>query len=316
MTLTLPKPFKYATALDGRALDLVISDAYCMQQKIDGRRLIIVKTEHGISCYNKRYETSVAAPTWLYEALDKLPGAPWGFDGELTDDGHYHVFDLTNAPNSKSIGIKMDLTQRPFDERQLLLQVVSKNWKHDNLHRLETHYNSQDKFMHLLDLRKSGAEGVVFRPRDSIDHFTGQVYKYKFYQSVDAIVTNLRVGGKQAITVGVFHNNEVRDIGNAKVDFETQDKLKVHTSVVEIRHRGLGSSIETGGRMIEPVFLRVRHDKPAYLCDSDQLTIRGQALGRGKQDLSDVHAFDACRKVIGLERHEAIQLIKGERIND
>lgn len=300
MAVHLPITTKYVTANETRTLDLILSPTYCMQQKIDGRRLIIAKSSQGISCYNKRYEPTVA-PKWLLDAVDALPDGSWTFDGELTDDA-YHIFDIPTMPGTED-------RELPFDERQLMLRVVMKGWRHPQIHRIETWFDPHEKFMQLLHLRKVGAEGVVLRPRESSPYFRGQIYKYKFYQSVDAIVTGLRVDGKEAITVAVHHNGQLRDIGKAKVDLQTQDSMSTFTTVVEIRHRGLGKTIEDGGKMIEPVFMRVRKDKPPYSCSSDQLTVRGEATGWAG------NSYDA-EEVIGIERDKAIQLIKGERIND
>jgi len=301
--VTLPDMIKYATANEGRVLDLIMSESYCMQRKMDGRRLIILKRDVGITCYNKRYEPAMA-PKWLLDAVEQLPSGPWAFDGELVDDDYY-IFDMPVTPRD-------DGNELAFDERQLMLQITLKGWRHPQIHKLDTWYTSDEKFWRLLDLRKHGAEGVVLRPRETNPYFTGQIYKYKFYQSVDAVVTDLRVEGKQAITVAVFHNGELLDIGKAKVDFETQAAMKSHSSVVEIRHRGLSRNIEDGGKMIEPVFLRVRDDKPSYSCSSAQLTVRGEALVPGSHTI----ASRVVEALIGSTRDEAIRLIKGERIND
>jgi len=287
---------KYATANENRVVDLITSPSYCMQQKMDGRRLIIAKSGQGITCYNKRYEPAIA-PKWMLDAVDLLPDGPWGFDGELVDN-EYFIFDMTAMPGSNK-----DL---PFDERQLALQVTIKGWRHPQIHKLKTWYDPDAKFMQLLYLRHAGAEGVILRPRDVNPLFTGQIYKYKFYQSVDAVVTDLKAGGKQAITVAVFHKGGLCDIGNAKVDYPTQNKMKTYTTVVEIRHRGLSKDIEDGGRMIEPVFLRIRDDKPSFTCSSAQLTIRGE------DRTGWIYRHDSLvENLIGVGTNEAIELIKG-----
>lgn len=300
----LPVVTKYVTATAGRVLDLIVSPSYCMQPKIDGCRLIIAKSTQGISCYNKRLEPA-AAPKWLLDAVATLPEGSWTFDGELTDTG-YHIFDITAMPGTEGH------EELPFDERQLMLMVVMKGWRHPKIHRVETWFDPHEKFMHLLHLRKAGAEGVVLRPRESSPHFRGQVYKYKFYQSVDAIVTGLRVDGKEAITVAVLHKGREVNIGKAKVDLQTQDSMSTFTTVVEIRHRGLSRHIEDNGKMIEPVFMRVRYDKRPYSCSSDQLQVRGQPA---RYD-GDEPSYYTIEEIIGIERNKAIQLIKGDRIND
>jgi bifunctional non-homologous end joining protein LigD len=297
----LPKMFKYCLVSDSRVLDLILSPAYCMQQKMDGRRLVVAKSSQGVSCYNKRLEPATA-PKWLLEAVAILPEGSWTFDGELMANGDYHIFDVPKTPSTSPV--------MPFDERQMMLGVVMKSWRHPQIHRVDTWFDPEEKFMQLLRLRRAGAEGVVFRPRETNAHFNAQLYKYKFYQTVDAIVMEKRVDGKEAISVAVHHKGCLKGIGKAKVDFQTQDAMGTMDTVVEIRHRGLGKHIEDGGKMIEPVFMRIRTDKPAYSCSSDQLTMVGQSRETYASHYISDSDIEDC---LGVDQHKAMQLIKGER---
>ena len=58
--VNLPFVGKYIKTEADKVIDLIMSPAYCMQEKIDGRRLIIAKTTHGVSMYNKRYQSAMA----------------------------------------------------------------------------------------------------------------------------------------------------------------------------------------------------------------------------------------------------------------
>lgn len=297
--VNLPFVGKYIKTEADKVIDLIMSPAYCMQEKIDGRRLIIAKTTHGVSMYNKRYQSAMA-PRWLFEAVAALPDGPWVFDGELTDDGYY-IFDITTMPMT-------DCKTMAFDERQIALRVVMRNWDHPNIHQVQTWLEPDEKFMRLMAVRRGGGEGVIFRPREVSPYFQGQIYKYKFYQTVDAVPLQLRVEGKQAVTVGVLHEGDFVPIGNVKVEDRVQSVLRTFTSVVEIRHRGLSGPVGTG-RMIEPVFLRMRDDKQAYGCTSEQLTNGGAT---DYSALTKQAAATEFLRLVGIDRTKAIQMIKGE----
>ena len=90
-------------------------------------------------------------------------------------------------------------------------------------------------------------------------------------------------------------------------------------TVVEIRHRGLGKPLEDGGRIIEPVFLRVRDDKQTYRCTSDQLTVRGEVMAvttavTATSKTSSVHhekkSYDSSREQSAMTTTELAERVR------
>lgn len=260
MTVNLPQTANYKVPDTQTLIGLIISDEFAMQEKIDGRRLMVLKSEHGVVGYNKKYE-AIDMPGWIYDTMAVLPGHPWVFDGELTDKG-YHVFDLVDAPGDRASG-------RTFDERILMLSALIGSLGQDRLHSVSLWFEPKDKLMELLRLKNEDAEGVVFRPRNSSPFYVSTLYKYKFYGTVDAIASELLVDGRRTVELELLRDHEYVSIGRCKVDYDIQEKMKPNT-VVEIRYR----KVSEAGRLIEPVFQRIRYDKRAYECTYDQLAIR------------------------------------------
>lgn len=247
-----PRNVRYAIA-DSEMLErLIISTDYAMQQKVDGVRLTIEINEEGIKGYNKRGAQAIVSP-WLHDELSALPRIPWKFDGEYAPGGYY-IFDLMNAPVES-------LAAKTFSERMDILNVMIGTWGAEKVHVVETWIDPKDKLKGLIKLSLMDAEGAIFRPQKSPVHFVGQVYKYKFRNTVDAVVLN-KTRDKASIEVGLYRDNNLVSIGKCSVNGTVS-----RGDVVEISYRHLSDN----GRLIEPVFSRVRDDKFPYACVWDQL---------------------------------------------
>jgi hypothetical protein len=132
------------------------------------------------------------------------------------------------------------------------------------------------------------------------------MWKYKFYQTVDCVVTGFMMDGKEAIELSVLRpDGDLQPIGKAKLDKAQQDGLPFH-SVVEVRHRGLSKPLEEGGRLIEPVFQRRRPDKPGYQCDGSELRVRGQR----DTSWSEAAWEEEVQAKIGISRQDILNLLE------
>jgi ATP-dependent DNA ligase len=230
---------------------LIVSPDYVMQEKIDGMRLTVEIDEQGIRGWNKRGAQAIISP-WLHEELSALPRTPWKFDGEYATGGYY-IFDLLDAPIAS-------LGEKPFIERIDILRVMMDTWEVEKVHIVETWITPKEKLKGLLQLALSGKEGAVFRPRKATTNYVGQVYKYKFRNTVDGVVIS-KTENKASVEVGVYRNNELVSIGKCPAS-----GVKVG-DVVEVSYRRLSDN----HRLIEPVFSRVRDDKLPYSCVWGQL---------------------------------------------
>ena len=294
--VTLPKTNVYKVPSSEELISFITSNSYAMQQKLDGRRMIAVKQQRGggnVTAYGKDHQLFIP-PQHVINSLQMLPDEPWLLDGELCKDG-YHIFDLIEAP-------KPEVKSKSFDDRYLMLKAMLNVWDATNVYTVPTWYDPKEKFFSLIRLRDMQAEGVVFRPRQYSAHFHGAVYKYKFYNTVDCIVLNKRVEGRRTIEIAVLDNQDYHYLGNVKCEFDVQDQMTVD-QVVEVRYRKISKS----GKLIEPVFVRLRWNKPAYRCTSEQILTVPDAtvLTNTRHDTALIRAAE----ILGIEWEDALQLI-------
>lgn len=292
-----------------RVLELLESDVYCMQEKLDGRRLIL-KKDRGVMFLNKRLQTT-AGPDWLKSAAEELTGDGWILDGELYQD-QYHIFELVQAPDQR-------VELKAFDQRLSMLQAIVHAWDHPKIHVVQTWFNTKEKFASLLQLRNLGAEGVVFRSRRHRRTYQGVAYKFKFYETVDCYVSRKMVDKKQAVACAVVaepppvqptFDDAITEpttyfIGNCGVPERIQRDWPDY-QVIEVRHRGLSKPLSQGGRMVEPIFIRTRDDKPAYECTADQLRVRAEPRNSGD---TPPWRHDSILTKIGISRQQFLDIV-------
>ena len=291
--MELPSTNVYKIEDEAQLIQFITSDRFAMQQKLDGRRMIAVKTDK-VRAYNKEHNP-FNMPTLVERTLMELPGEPWLFDGELCGTD-YHIFDVCEV---HSQGMK----RWDFDQRQLVLSSVMAQWSPEHLHKVQTWYEPKEKLFALLQLRNMRKEGVIFRPRTYSAYFKGAVHKFKFYNTVDCIVMNRRVEGKRAIEIAVLDDGDYHNLGKVKCEFDLQDKMST-SQVVEVRYRKLSES----GKLVEPVLVRLRDDKRAYLCTAEQLMGFG-GEGIVQVDKSQQRALALAAEHLGMEYTDALKLI-------
>lgn len=269
-----------------RALMYALADNMCLQEKIDGRRCTIVIEEGRLTSIGKD-GTEFPTPTWLRESLNGVGDTV--LDGELTKSA-FHVFDL---PADESTFLT---------ERHLKLVSLARSLDTDRIKVVPLHIDVMEKLSLLITLRRRGSEGVVFRHQIMS---SGRAFKYKFYSSVDAIVTQTMVDGKDAVAFGLLDkDNDIRHIGKCKVDRDVQRGFAPSKTVIEIRYlRSTWEEATESGSLVEPVFVRERKDKRAYTCTLDQII--------PQEDI----VFDTntiLKSILNMSEEEVIKAIEGE----
>ncbi|MFD2304868.1 WGR domain-containing protein, partial [Roseibacillus ishigakijimensis] len=177
--------------------DLLLGSTHCLQEKFDGRRLMVRKTGNEIIGINRR-GLVVGLSATIHQAASQLPG-DFLLDGEAVGDV-LHVFDLLEANGE-------DLRPRGYLERHtLLIQLVPTNLT--ALQWVSTAIAPEDKYETYHDLRSLNKEGVVFK--DIRAAYTpgrpnsgGSQLKYKFYETATFVVTGHNQ--KRSVRLGL-HN--------------------------------------------------------------------------------------------------------------
>lgn len=143
------------------------NDAYVVQQKHDGRRLLLVKDEQGIKGINKKGEY-VSPPAEFAKEIEAYSGHVT-FDGEAVGP-FYFVFDLLFENG-------IDLRSLPYTDRLARLESRYQNSKTFWLVKTIR----EDKRDFVIEVMMAGKEGVVFKRADA--PYSEQQIKYKFVES-------------------------------------------------------------------------------------------------------------------------------------
>lgn len=239
----------------------IVNRDFCMQEKYDGRRRLLIKDEKGNVMAANRKGLACIASDPIMDALRKIPGEII-LDGE--DMGDYMmVFDALN--------VGRDIRHMSYQARYVYFEPVLFNNK--VLKTAPIAWTAAEKRLFLAKLRKSKAEGVVFK--DIRAEYTagrpssyGAQLKYKFVSTASCIVGGINVS-KRSISLQVIENGRVVDVGNVTV--YPNQVVPSKGSIVEVRYL----YYFTGGSLYQPVLLGEgnveRDDLALEDCSYDQL---------------------------------------------
>jgi bifunctional non-homologous end joining protein LigD len=171
-------------AVDESELSRLLGDKqHCLQEKHDGRRLLVRKQGEEITGINRR-GLVVTLPGPIRHAVEELP-VDVLIDGEAVGDT-LHVFDLLEVKGN-------DMRQRGYLYRYAgLLMLIDP--KHSALRPVSTVVEPADKLAMFQTFRQLGCEGVVFKHIDAPfspgrPNSGGPQLKFKFIESASFVVT-------------------------------------------------------------------------------------------------------------------------------
>jgi len=248
---------------------LLLDEGFLMQEKFDGRRLLVRKVGEGIACVTgvNRRGLAVAVPQPIAEAAAEIPGT-FLIDGEAVGDT-LHAFDLLERDG-------VDLRRRECVGRINTLVVLLRGVAPARraLMPVSTAFFSGDKQTLLRTLRCRGAEGVVFkqvhRPYTSGRPASGGDWlKFKFVETASFIVAepDPKRAGKRSVALELVSEDGAR-VPAGNVTIPPNHRVPEPGSVVEIRY--LYAAVQSGA-VYQPVYLGPREDIPAEECTVDQL---------------------------------------------
>jgi bifunctional non-homologous end joining protein LigD len=243
---------------------LLADTRHCLQQKYDGRRLIVRKQDHEITGINRR-GLIVAIPEPIRAAVAMIPG-DCIIDGEAVGDT-LHAFDLLGVNGS-------DLRQRRYLDRYTgLLTLIPPN--QPALRCVSTVIAPNDKAQTYDQLRQANREGVVFKDMDA--PFTagrpnsgGPQLKFKFVETASFVVTG--INSKRSVTLGLFEGDKMVPAGN--VTIPPNHALPELGAVVECRYL---YAYRESGAIYQPVYLGPRSYIPSSECGVDQLKYKAES---------------------------------------
>ncbi len=232
---------------------------YAAQEKFDGRRLLVRKTD-GVATGINRLGLEVGLPATIAESAASLPGE-FVIDGEAVGDT-LHAFDLLELDLA-------DLRPEPYWLRLGTLQRLLGRHLDGNIRMVPTYMEPVAKRKALEDIRKRNGEGVVLKCLDA--PYTpgrpasgGTQVKFKFHETASCLV--VARNDKRSVSLALMSNGHLVACGN--VSIPANHAIPSPGQIVEIRYL---YAIPASHALYQPVYLGPRQDIPAHDCTLDQL---------------------------------------------
>ncbi len=242
---------------DEEVTHLMSDPAWCLQEKKDGRRLLLRKQGETITGINRKGLVTGLPASILHSAA--RVAEDYLIDGECVGD-RLHAFDLLSRGASSWLG-------QPYQARLNELIALLDDSDHPQIELIETAFEAADKAALLAALRREQREGVVFKRLDA--PYTagrpsrgGSQLKYKFYATASLIVAQLN--DQRSVLLRLF--GQARTAGN--VTIPPQHPIPTVGAVVEVRYL---YAFRESGCLYQPVYLGVRDDTEPAECTADQL---------------------------------------------
>ena len=238
---------------------------HCLQEKHDGRRLMVRKQGGVITGINRR-GLVVAIPDAIREAVAQIPFDVL-IDGEAVG-GTLHAFDLLEVKGT-------DMRRRRYLDRFAgLIMTLPPNLP--ALRWVSTAVDPNDKIEIYEELRATNREGVVFKDVDAPfspgrPNSGGPQLKFKFVESASFVVTGQNPN-KRSVTLGLYDGDKLVSAG--KVTIPPNHRIPELGVVCDVRYL---HCFKESGSIYQPVYLGERHDIPASECGVEQLNYKAQA---------------------------------------
>ena len=238
--------------------ELVQSDSWVMEQKLDGHRILLTEEGRGHSVALSRDGSAYTKELPRAMREFRFPPGEWQLDGELVGKT-YWVFDIVQASGPL---YNMDL---PY--RHAMLDLFFDATK-PPFRRVPQAITTEEKARLVEMVIAQGLEGIVAKKADSV-YPAGRSrawLKFKQVSTADVIVTSVHDDGKESAAFAALdlENNRIVDLGRCSLI----GKPAVSPgNVIEVRYLYVGAN----GHLYQPTLLRKRDDKPMHQCTTDQL---------------------------------------------
>lgn len=244
---------------------LLTNAAYCMQEKFDGRHLLLHKQGATITGINKK-GLAVGLPDRMVLATRVLPG-DFTLDGEGIGDELF-VFDLL------ALGTD-DLRPQPYRERLVQLYSLIASGQQRGITLVPTAFTAEEKQRLLGELRAARKEGVVFKHLNAAytpgrPNTGGPALKHKFYATLSAVVA--KVNPQRSVEIRLLDEDGWQVAGN--VTIPPNHAVPKVGAVIEVRYL---YAYRESGVLYQPVFLGPRSDVAPEECLTTQLKFKADA---------------------------------------
>jgi bifunctional non-homologous end joining protein LigD len=240
---------------------LVSDPRWFMQEKKDGRRLLLRKQDGVITGSNK-----LGLPVGVAEPIIKtalaLPG-DFVLDGEAIGD-RLHAFDLLERDG-------VDLRGQSCERRYVALLNLLAGGLPKHIHLVACWADPRDKASWLLTLKRDKAEGVVFKLKTAPytpgrPNSGGPQLKHKFVATLSAVVA--QVNRQRSVGLRLLNHEGWQPVGN--VTIPPNHKVPAVGAVVEVRYLHAFRD----GSLYQPVYLGERSDVRQEECVCSQMKFK------------------------------------------
>ena len=250
-------------ATDDELQTLIRDPGWWLQEKFDGRRLLVRKEGAEIAGIN-RLGLSAGIPQSIEESMTAFAG---GFliDGEAVGDKLY-AFDLLQIKDE-------DIRQRTYSERYLVLMNLLASAPQDSIKLVQTAFMPEDKQALFDRLKAENKEGAVFKRLEA--PYTagrpasgGTQLKYKFCETASFIVG--KVNAKRSVSLSLLDGTALISVGN--VTIPVNHSVPQPGDIIESRYLYAFSK----GSIFQPVYLGLRPDVIREECVLTQLKLKAE----------------------------------------
>jgi predicted DNA-binding WGR domain protein len=246
---------------EAEAARLVSDPRWAMQEKKDGKRLLLRKEDGVVTGVNKLGLT-VGVPETVVRTANELSG-DFVMDGESIGD-YLHAFDLLFLNGE-------DLRSQPYERRYVALLNLLAGGMPKHIKVVSYWIDPRDKASWLLTLKREKAEGVVFKLKTSPytpgrPNSGGPQLKHKFVATLSAVVA--KVNAQRSVGLRLLNHEGWQAIGN--VTIPANHKVPPVGAVVEIRYL----YAYRDGSLFQPVYLGERSDVRQEECVVSQMKFK------------------------------------------
>jgi bifunctional non-homologous end joining protein LigD len=240
--------------------NLLLKDpVYAMQEKFDGRRMLVRKNQaevHGIN----RKGLLIGLPETVFGSIRSIPGN-FVLDGECLGD-LFCAFDLLGQDGQ-------DLRTESYQHRLVELMGFPNRSSLPHIRLVETAIGQESKERLLQRLKTEKREGVVFKRLDAPytpgrPNSGGPQLKHKFYATCSAVVSKLN--DKRSVELRLLNGMGWNQIGNVTIPVNFQ--VPEVGQIVEIRYL---YAFKESNALYQPVYLGPRKDVELHECVLSQL---------------------------------------------
>ena len=243
---------------------------HCLQEKYDGRRLLVRKQGNEITGINRR-GLVIALPEPIRQAVASIP-LDVLIDGEAVGDT-LHVFDLLELNGT-------DLRGDAYRDRHAAL-VTLIDGDYSALRVVAAVIGPADKAKTYQSLRGNNREGVVFKDLDAPfspgrPNSGGPQLKFKFVESASFVVTGRNA--RRSVSLGLYsgdgEGNADTLVPAGNVTIPVNHESPQMGTVIDVKFL---YALRQSGSIYQPVYIGPRTDIPAAECTTDQLKYKAEA---------------------------------------